>query len=85
MGQRCMCGYVCCAGVHPRLDDIFYAGIFGGELRNGDRRVVGGLHYGGDASAQASVYGVKHGADAASGGTIHREAVGGRFDVRHEQ
>lgn len=59
-------------------------GVLGSQLRNGDRRVVGGVHHGGDVATQAPLHGVQHRSDAAHGGTVHGKAVRGRLDVRHE-
>ena len=64
---------------------ILTTGVSGGALRHSDRRLVGGLHHGGDAPAQAFVHGLQHGADVETSRAVHWEAVGGGLDLRHQQ
>lgn len=63
----------------------YIIGVSGGPLWDGDRRLVRGVHHGGDAPAQASLHGLQHGADAEAGGAVHGETVRGGLDLRHQQ
>ena len=47
--------------------------------------MVGRLHHGRDASAQAALHGLQHGANVEIGRAVHREAVRAGLDLRHQQ